>query len=72
MEQESFADPFPDPSSFPTLGNARQIHPELVCLRIPDGFDCPCAMAHLTVLVDVRQVVVELCGRSGREYEFSR
>jgi hypothetical protein len=70
MEEESFPDPFLDPSSFPTLRNARHFHPELVCLRIPDGFDRPCALAHLSVCVDVRQVVIELCGGSGGEYEF--
>jgi hypothetical protein len=70
MEQESFPNPFPDPSSSPTVGNIRHFHPDLVCLRIPDSFDCPCAMAHLPVFEDVRQVVDELSGGNGGEYEF--
>src|SRR5215475_6250989 len=70
MEQKGFPCPFPDPSPSPTVGNTRHFHPDLGCLSISNSFDCPCAMAHLPVFENVRQVVYELCGGNGGEYEF--
>jgi hypothetical protein len=67
MEQEGRTDPILDFPALLLIPRACQFQPEVISCRFPDDIRGPRPVAHLSVTVEVRQVIEEL--RAGRRGE---